>query len=336
MRCGPPEPTTGGHRRPRPDLRPRRPRRAHGGRRARDRGGARRGPARRPQPPSPRAILGGRGQPTGHSDGHRDRRRPPGARDHRPQRGRQDGGAQDLGLLALMAQSGCHVPARDGARLPVPSVFAIVATSRAWPRTSTFSAFAAARESSSALPTPDDGARWPGGAGTGCARAASRPPPTRAAQGLRLHASPGSQRLGGVRSGAARPHVPARLRSPGPELCPVHRRPPGPARRADRAGARVSLHPAAAAPGAAGPPRRPRSQGRGARRAARATRGGERVCSRGPRPSRGGGGERDGGPGQGGSAAPRHRGAPARERGVGPAQARREEPAGWNARASDW
>ena len=48
-----------------------------------------------------------------------------------------------LGLLALMAQSGCHVPARDGARLPVFSqVFAIVGDDQSVAENlSTFSAF---------------------------------------------------------------------------------------------------------------------------------------------------------------------------------------------------
>jgi DNA mismatch repair protein MutS2 len=48
-----------------------------------------------------------------------------------------------LGLLALMAQSGCHVPARDGARLPVFSqLFAIVGDDQSVAENlSTFSAF---------------------------------------------------------------------------------------------------------------------------------------------------------------------------------------------------
>jgi len=48
-----------------------------------------------------------------------------------------------LGLLALMAQAGCHVPARDGARLPVFSqVFAIVGDDQSVAENlSTFSAF---------------------------------------------------------------------------------------------------------------------------------------------------------------------------------------------------
>jgi DNA mismatch repair protein MutS2 len=48
-----------------------------------------------------------------------------------------------LGLLALMAQSGCHVPARDGARLPVFSAcFAIVGDEQSVAENlSTFSAF---------------------------------------------------------------------------------------------------------------------------------------------------------------------------------------------------
>jgi DNA mismatch repair protein MutS2 len=48
-----------------------------------------------------------------------------------------------LGLLALMAQSGCHVPAKDGARLPVFSqVFAIVGDDQSVAENlSTFSAF---------------------------------------------------------------------------------------------------------------------------------------------------------------------------------------------------
>ncbi|HKA61108.1 MAG TPA: endonuclease MutS2 [Methylomirabilota bacterium] len=48
-----------------------------------------------------------------------------------------------LGLLALMAQSGCHVPARDGARLPVFSqIFAIVGDDQSVAENlSTFSAF---------------------------------------------------------------------------------------------------------------------------------------------------------------------------------------------------
>jgi DNA mismatch repair protein MutS2 len=48
-----------------------------------------------------------------------------------------------LGLLALMAQSGCHVPARDGARLPVISqLFAIVGDDQSVAENlSTFSAF---------------------------------------------------------------------------------------------------------------------------------------------------------------------------------------------------
>ena len=48
-----------------------------------------------------------------------------------------------LGLLALMAQSGCHVPAKDGARLPVFSqVFAIIGDDQSVAENlSTFSAF---------------------------------------------------------------------------------------------------------------------------------------------------------------------------------------------------
>src|SRR5262249_4615779 len=48
-----------------------------------------------------------------------------------------------LGLLALMAQAGCHLPARDGARLPVFSrIFAIIGDDQSVAEhLSTFSAF---------------------------------------------------------------------------------------------------------------------------------------------------------------------------------------------------
>ncbi len=125
-----------------------------------------------------------------------------------------------LGLLVLMAQSGCHVPARDGARLPVFSqCFAIVGDEQSVAENlSTFSAFVKqlrevlervdARslvllDELGAGTDPDDGAALAQAvledlAERGAVVRGLHPP--RAAQGLRLHASEGPQRLGGVRS----------------------------------------------------------------------------------------------------------------------------------------
>ena len=143
-----------------------------------------------------------------------------------------------LGLLVLMAQSGCHVPARDGARLPVllavlrdrgrraergGEPLDVLRLRQAAPR----GARARGRPLARAARRAGRGHRsrrrrraGPGGAGgPGRARRGGRGlHPPRAAQGLRLDASEGPQRLGGVRSRAARPHLPAHLRSPGPEL----------------------------------------------------------------------------------------------------------------------
>src|SRR6266851_1791550 len=260
-----------------------------------------------------------------------------------------------LGLLALMAQAGCHVPARAGARLPVlPGLrhrgrrpergrepLDLLRVRQAAPRR----AGAGGRPLARAAGRAGRGhrPRRRSRAGPGRPRGARRArrgggglDASRAAQGLRLHPPAGPQRLGRVRPRAPRAHLPARLRPARPELRPVDRRAARPAARPHRARPRASLDPAAPAPGAARAPRRPRPAGRRAHRRARSPRGGERGPARAG-PGRAGGGARHragrGGPGEGRSPAAGHRGAPARERRVGPPEARREEPPGARARA---
>ena len=136
-----------------------------------------------------------------------------------------------LALLALMAQSGCHVPAEEGARLPVFSqVFAIVGDDQSVAENlSTFSAFVkqlrdvlervddrslVLLDELGAGTDPDDGAALAQAVLEELARAGRplhRLHPPRAAQGIRLHASARPQRLRRVRPGAARADVPARL-----------------------------------------------------------------------------------------------------------------------------
>ncbi len=160
----------------------------------------------------------------GRTDGHRDHGRAAAARDHRPQRGRQDGGAQDPG--PARAHGAVRLPrarARRGAAARVLAVLRdrgrrperggepldVLRLRQAAPR----GARARGRPLARAARRAGRGHRsrrrrraGPGGAGgPGRARRGGRGlHPPRAAQGLRLHASEGPQRLGGVRSRAAR------------------------------------------------------------------------------------------------------------------------------------
>ena len=254
-----------------------------------------------------------------------------------------------LALLALMAQSGLHVPAREGARLPVfARIFAIIGDDQSVAENlSTFSAFV--KQLRLVLEEVDDRlaraprragrrhrpGRW-SGAGAGRARGAGpagrarrRLDASRTLQGLRLESSARAERVGGVRRRAARADVPSGLRSARPELRAGDRRASRPAARLDRARPVVPLGPAASTARAAGPARRsgpPRSR---ADRAGRAPGGRERRTPRARRGrARGGQAYRAGDrrAGEGRVAAKGRRAAPGGQRGMGAAPHRRKVP----------
>ena len=243
----------------------------------------------------------------GHSDGHRDPRGSPAARHHRPQRGRQDGRAQDPGPARPDGAGGLpRARARGGAAARLlPDLrhrgrrserggepLDLLGVRQAAPRRAGARSTAARSCCSTSwarAPTPTTGPRWP--------RPSSRRSPS-AARWWR------PRRISSRCKGFASTHPRARNASVefDPErLAPTFRLVydrPGQS-YALSIGARLGLppalierahapplDPAAPAPGAARPPRRPRPAGRRAHRRARAPRGGERgAARRGPRPS---------------------------------------------------
>src|SRR2546429_3840638 len=263
----------------------------------------------------------------------------------RPNAGGQTLALKTAALLVLMAQTGCHIPAAEGSRLPVVTdLHAIVGDDQSVTENlSTFSAFVKrirevldqAGERSLVLldelgagTDPDEGAALAQAILEELAERGALVIATTHLEPLKAfaHASPCPQRLGRVRHGDARSDLSPPLRPARPELRADHRGAAGPLTRADRPSPGAPLRPRRAVVGAPDGARRPRAHRGRARARDRADPDRRRGAAReGARDRTGGRGEGEddhrAGEGGGGGAPGRH--SPRDRRRAGPAPARR-------------